>query len=305
MPRLDYLQLDVFTTRRFEGNQLAVFPDGRGLDADTMQTIAREMNFSETTFVLPPERAGADARIRIFTPRIELPMAGHPTIGTTFALAHLGVIAPPRDHVVLELGVGPTRVELTWADEELSFAWMDQQQPEFRVPVVSAEAMTRAAGVDHQAFARTGLPVEEISCGVAFLFLPLDSRVAVDAAEPDMTAFRALKSAFPSPQIGLMLFTTAPTEPGITVYSRMFGPGLGVAEDPATGSASGPLGSYLVKHGLVTGAQAAREIVNWQGVKMLRPSRIYIAITGSPTGAISRVQVGGQAVLVAEGQLTV
>ncbi len=310
MPVLDYLHLDVFTDQRFQGNQLAVFPDGRGLDARTMQTIAREMNFSETTFVLPAEREDTDVRMRIFTPGIELPMAGHPTIGSTFALAHLGVIRTGLDRFVFGLGVGPTKVELAWKDPSttlgagrvLDFAWMDQRPPEFRSPVVAADDVLGAVGVDGSAFAKTGLPIEEVSCGVPYFLLPLASRVAVDAAEPDMAALRRLRSAFPVDHVGVFLFTTEPTDPGVTVYSRMFAPGLGVPEDPATGSASGPLGCYLVKHALV-GAEAARAILSWQGVAMGRPSRIHIAISGGP-GTITRVQVGGQAVLVAEGRLT-
>src|SRR3712207_1822338 len=132
MPTLDYLHLDVFTNRRFTGNQLAVFRDGRSLDTATMQAIAREMNFSESTFILPAERPDTDVRMRIFTPGVELPMAGHPTIGSTFALAHTGVIAPARDCFVFGLGVGPTRVELAWSGDRLSFAWIDQPSPEVR-----------------------------------------------------------------------------------------------------------------------------------------------------------------------------
>jgi trans-2,3-dihydro-3-hydroxyanthranilate isomerase len=147
MARFDYLHLDVFTANRFEGNQLAVFPDGRGLDSQTMQTIAREINFSETTFVLPSEQSGTDVRMRIFTPGAELPMAGHPTIGSTFALAHLGVIARGRNDFVFGLGVGPTRVEMTWQDGALDFAWMDQRPPEFKQPLVSVDEVTKAVGV--------------------------------------------------------------------------------------------------------------------------------------------------------------
>ena len=303
MPRLSYLQLDVFTNRRFEGNQLAVFTEGRGLDAATMQTIAREMNFSESTFILPPERPDTDIRMRIFTPGIELPMAGHPTIGSTFALAHTGIIAPPRNRFVFGLGVGPTPVELQWTDGALSFAWMDQRPPQVKAPAVSTDDILRAVGIDADAHRSTGLPPEEISCGVPFIMLPLATRAAVDAAAPDMTGLSKLRSAFASNHIGVLMFSTEAAGDGITAYSRMFGPGLGVPEDPATGSAAGPLGCYLVTHGIV-GENTAREMVNWQGVKMGRPSRLHIAITRDASGTITRVQVGGQAVLVAEGTLT-
>lgn len=304
MHSLDYLQLDVFTSRRFEGNQLAVFLDGRGLDTSGMQTIAREMNFSESTFILPSERADTDVRMRIFTPGVELPMAGHPTIGSTFALAHTGRIAAARDQFVFGLGVGPTRVELEWNGPSLSFARMDQPLPEFREPAVTAADVANAVGVDPAAWSRTGLPMEEISCGVPYICLPLDTRAAVDAAAADLSRLRSLTSAFAIDHVGIYLFTLEPTEPGVTAYSRMFAAGLGIAEDPATGSACGPLGSYLVRHGLVRG-QAASEMVSWQGVAMGRPSRIHIAIGVDAGNAITRVQVGGQAVLVAEGRLMV
>jgi trans-2,3-dihydro-3-hydroxyanthranilate isomerase len=304
MRELKYLHLDVFTNRRFEGNQLAVFLDGRGLDAVAMQTIAREIGFSESTFILPAERSDTDVRMRIFTPGVELPMAGHPTIGSTFALAAERVIAAGREHFVFGLGVGPTRVELAWKDGELSFAWMDQPLPEFREPAVPATEITRAIGVDHASWTRTGLPIDEISCGVPYLCVPLDTRAAVDAGEADIPALRRLRSAFGRDNVGVFFFTLAPTDPGVTAYSRMFAPGLGIAEDPATGSANGPLGCYLVKHGLVTG-DAARTIVSWQGVAMGRPSRIHVAIAADGNGAITRVQVGGQAVLVARGTLGV
>ena len=303
MSGFNYLHLDVFTARKFEGNQLAVFHDGRGLDPHTMQTIAREINFSETTFVLPAERADTDVRMRIFTPGSELPMAGHPTIGTTFGLAHLGVIAPRQEHFVFGLGVGPTRVELKWDGDRLAAAWMDQLRPEVRPATAASERICRAAGVDHGAFAATGLPIEEISCGVPYILLPLATRAAVDAAEPDISILKTLTSAADGRHIGIYLFTTEHVAADVTAYSRMFAPGLGIAEDPATGSACGPLGCYLVRHGLVAAADA-HTIVSWQGVAMGRPSRIHIAIAQDATGEISRVQVGGGAVLVAEGTLT-
>jgi trans-2,3-dihydro-3-hydroxyanthranilate isomerase len=303
MTRLNFLHLDVFTERRFEGNQLAVFPDGRGLDTSTMQAIAREMNFSESTFILPKERDDTDVRMRIFTPGVELPMAGHPTVGSTFALAHLGTIAAPRESFVFGLGVGPTKVGLIWQDRDLAFAWMDQRPPEVRRPAIAPDEVIRAVGVDANAHRETGLPIEEISCGVPYLLVPLETRAAVDAAAPDMGALFRLRSAFPNDHIGVLVFTTEATEPGVTAYSRMFGPGLGVPEDPATGSAAGPLGCYLAAHNLVSGS-ALQEIVNWQGVAMGRPSRIHIAIGRHADGTISRVQVGGKAVLVAEGELT-
>lgn len=300
----EYLHLDVFTARQFEGNQLAVFLDARGMSERLMQAIAREMNFSESTFLLPAERADTHVRMRIFTPGVELPMAGHPTIGSTFALAQTGVIAKGRDHFVFGLGVGPTRVELQWNGDDLAFAWMDQRLPEVREPRVSLEQLARAVGVDPEAHRRTGLPLQEISCGVPYILLPLATRADVDAADAETAALRTLKSAFGVDHVGVYLFSTERASDDVTAYSRMFAAGLGIAEDPATGSACGPLGCYLVQQGIVSGA-ATREMVSWQGVAMGRPSRIHIVVGRQPDGAISRVQVGGQAVIVASGRLTV
>ena len=296
-----YLHYDVFTERRFEGNQLAVFPDARGLSPEQMQTLTREINFSESTFVLPAEAPGTDLRLRIFTPGAELPMAGHPTIGTTFALAHLGVIPAGTDRWVFGLGIGPTPVELTWQGSALEFAWMDQRQPEYRQPASRADVI-RATGIDPSAIDATGLPVEEVSCGVPFTLVPVQTRAAVDAAEPDLGVMRRLKSAFPRDHVGVFVFTTDGADANVTAYSRMFAPGSGIAEDPATGGASGPLGCYLVRHGLVPSDQM-REMVSLQGVKMGRPSRIHIRITEDANGAITRVQVGGKAVRVGEGTI--
>ena len=303
MATLNYRHLDVFTSRRFEGNQLAVFFDASALDTDSMQTIAREMNFSESTFLLPPERTDTDIRMRIFTPGAELPMAGHPTIGSTFALAESGFLAPGRDHFVFGLGVGPTRVELKWRGADLDFAWMDQQRPDVRGPLETAERVARAIGIDPAAHVRTGLPMQEISCGVPYILLPVATRGDVDSASVDLNALRGMRSAFGGTHSAIYVFSPERQADDVTAYSRMFAAGLGIAEDPATGSACGPLGCYLLQHGVVSGAAAA-SMVSWQGVAMGRPSRIHIAITHEGN-TISRVQVGGQAVIVAKGQLMV
>jgi trans-2,3-dihydro-3-hydroxyanthranilate isomerase len=296
-----YLHYDVFTDTLFEGNQLAVFHDARGLATAEMQAITKEMNFSECTFILPAEAAGTDIRMRIFTPGTELPMAGHPTIGSTFALAELGVIQKGRDSFVFGLGVGPTKVELTWDGDRLSFAWMDQRVPEFRAPVSPRPDIIRSVGLDPSAVDATGLPIEEVSCGNAFLLIPVRTRAAVDAAEADLSAMKRLKSAFPGGHVGALFFTTEAVDPKGTAYSRMFAPSAGVIEDPATGSAAGPLGSYLVKHGLVH-RNEMQDMVNLQGVAMGRPSRLHMRIT-EKDGTITRVQVGGKSVRVGEGEI--
>ena len=296
-----YLHYDVFTDTKFEGNQLAVFHDARGLSGTQMQTITKEMNFSECTFILPVEAAGTDVRMRIFTPGTELPMAGHPVIGSTFALAELGVIAKGRDSFVFGLGVGPTKVELSWEGDRLAFAWMDQKTPEFREPASPRAEIIRSVGLDPAAVDATGLPIEEVSCGNAFLLIPVKTRAAVDAAEADLAAMRRLKSAFPGGHVGALFFTMDTLDPNVTVYSRMFAPSAGVVEDPATGRAAGPLGSYLVKYGLVH-RNEMQDMVNLQGVAMGRPSRLHMRIA-EEEGAITRVQVGGKSVRVGEGQI--
>jgi trans-2,3-dihydro-3-hydroxyanthranilate isomerase len=297
-----YLHVDVFTNTPFEGNQLAVFPEPDGLDTATMQTITREMNFSECTFIFPPVNGG-DVKMRIFTPGEELPMAGHPTIGSTFALAAEGTIAPGRTDFVFELGVGPTPVSLEWKDGALSFAWMTQQLPKFGGTIRDPGALASAIGVD-QSDLLGALPAQVISCGVPFLFVPLGSRKAVDAVSIDRRALARCCADSGIDEQPTFFFTTEgrPEEGAAqTVYSRMLAPSFGVGEDPATGGASGPLGCYLLEHKLVS-AEAARNILSIQGVQMKRPSRIHISID-SQNGAITRVRVGGKSVMVGRGEL--
>jgi trans-2,3-dihydro-3-hydroxyanthranilate isomerase len=305
MPRsYRYLHLDVFTARPFAGNQLAVFLDGTGLEPDVMQSIANEMNFSESTFVLPAERADTDMRVRIFTPGEELPMAGHPTIGTAFALAHAGLVERSRQSVVFGLGVGPTPVELAWADNGLRFAWMTQPNPEFSPPLADPSLAAAALGVPAEAVPGSGLPVQVVSCGVPYLIVPLVSRAIVDAARLSADAYDRLGRDTGLGNIAIYLFTTERSAAdSATVYSRMFAPSIGIGEDPATGSAAGPLGCYLVAHA-VPGVANAATIVNLQGVRMGRPSVIHMAIAGDGR-TITRVRVGGEAVLAGEGTLYV
>ena len=295
-----YLHLDVFTDRALEGNQLAVFPEPQGLTTGRMQTITREMNFSECTFIFPSEAPGTDVRMRIFTPYVEMPMAGHPTIGSTFALVHTGVIPYGARRFVFGLNVGPTPVDLEWKDSVLAFAWMTQLRPTFGPPVEARAAVAAAIGVTESDLV-ADLPVQEITCGTPYVLVALRDRAAVDRAFGDLAAFKRLPPGLA--QMAMFLFAVDKNSSGTSVYSRMFAPDFGVMEDPATGSASGPLGCYLVQHGLVSG-QAAKEIVSHQGVAMGRPSRIHIAIDGRPN-AITDVKVGGEAVLVGRGEIVV
>ena len=277
MPTLRYLHYDVFTSRPFEGNQLAVFVDGRGLSTAEMQRLTNEMNFAESTFLLPAEIAGTDIRMRIFTPSREMPMAGHPTVGTTFALAHDGVIAPGRERWTFGLNVGPTPVALSWKDGALDMAWMDQGPPVFRPLVIPAEAVVDAIGADRTEWKATGWPVEEGTCGAAYFYVPLATRAAVDACEPDGATMRRLKSAFPegtsacSCSARRMEATVPPFTAGCSrrtpAWSRTRPPAAPAVRSGriSSGTASSP-------------SPAGGDIVSAQGVKMGRPSRLHIRV---------------------------
>src|SRR5688572_404468 len=298
---LSYLHYDVFTDKPLVGNQLAVFTDAQGLDTAHMQAIAREMNFSESTFILPSERPGTDIRMRIFTPFNEMPMAGHPTIGSTFALAHTGVIKKDAKRFVFGLNIGPTPVDLEWADEGLSFGWMTQRPPTFGPIVSQREAVAGALGLKPEDLSDS-LPVQEVSCGVPYLVVALRDHTAVDRAVTDSAGFGRLCEAC-GLDLPIFLFSVGGRSPEDDVYGRMFAPDFGIIEDPATGSAAGPVGCYVVHHGAVMN-DPARPIQISQGVTMGRPSRIHVSVEGEPKD-ITGVKVGGTAVLVGRGELLV
>jgi trans-2,3-dihydro-3-hydroxyanthranilate isomerase len=266
-----------------------------------MQRIAAEMNFSESTFIFKPQQHG-DVKMRIFTPAEELPIAGHPTIGSTFALAADRLIAQERRDFVFELGVGPTPVSLDWHEGRLDFAWMTQPLPSFQTEV---EPRRLAASFGLRDSDLLALPAQIISCGVPFLFVPLASRAAVDLVSIDKRAYAAACQESGIRELPIFIFTMdrQGATGDETIYSRMLAPGFGIAEDPATGSASGPLGCYLAHHGVVE-AGHARSLVSLQGAAMKRPSRIHISIDMDGR-AISRVRVGGRAVIVGSGELNV
>jgi trans-2,3-dihydro-3-hydroxyanthranilate isomerase len=269
-----------------------------------MQAIAKEMNFSESTFILPAERPDTDMRVRIFTPGEELPMAGHPTIGTAFALACCGVVSPMQAHVVFGLGVGPTDVELVWEGDDLQFAWMTQLRPEFDAPVAAGGAAASALGLPAAAGVDAGLPVQRVTCGTPYLLIPLASRASVDAAVLDQHAYSTLlANAGLAPNLPAFLFSTEGGADNAGVYCRMFAPGLGITEDPATGSAAGPLGCYLLRHGVVSSQRASRILI-LQGAKMGRPSYMHVSLAAAGTDVTS-VRVGGESVVVGEGTLYV
>jgi trans-2,3-dihydro-3-hydroxyanthranilate isomerase len=307
-----YVHLDVFTDRKLAGNQLLVFVEPAGLDVDTMQAFTRESNLSECTFVFPAEQAGTDRRVRIFTRTAETPFAGHPTIGTAFALAHTGVLKPAMSQTVFGLGVGPTNVDLEWKDGRLAFAWMTQLKPTFGKRIDDAAVVAAAIGVDaaavdvrsvrlqadgHGATVPAG---QEINCGSTFFIVPLATRKAVDAAVLDRAKVDAMFAAAGIQRRGIYVFSTERGQDDATAYSRLLGSG-GI-EDPATGSAAGPAGCFAAQYGFVPNDRIGT-IVFLQGVLVRRPSRIHVKVTRA--GAeISSVKVGGSAVVVGEGTMT-
>lgn len=313
MPRYPFLQVDVFTDRAFGGNPLAVFPDAAGLDAPQMQRIAREMNLSETTFVLPPDDPAADFKVRIFTPESELPFAGHPVVGTHWVLARLGrvVLQEPVTTVRFELGVGVRAAALHVRGGAVTRVVMDHQAPEFHATATPDQVarLARALGLEPDAITATGWPVQVVSTGIRQLFVPVRSLRDVQSMTPkrqDTAALGALFAELDPVQRcndAVMVLTTETTGPDAAVHTRMFAPGLGVSEDPATGSASGGLGAYLVEHGIVPATPPTTTFVSEQGIEMQRPSRITIEVDGAP-GAIEMVRVGGQTVPVIEGTLS-
>ena len=292
----EFVQVDVFTDRVFGGNPLAVVLDGRGLDDGEMQAIAREMNLSETTFVLPPSRSDCAARVRIFTPAREVPFAGHPTVGTTWVLATEGRLGG-AERVTLEEGIGPVAVELQGDPARPDFVWMRHRDAEFGPPVAARAAVAAALGLDESDL-QPGAPICTGSTGSLFLYVPLRDRAGVDRAVLDV---RAMRRAFGDESLpGVFVFAAANTG----AYSRMFAPHTsGVPEDPATGSASGPLGAYLVIHGLVPPGDPAA-LVSEQGTMMGRQSFVHVRVRARD-GAATDIRVGGGVVPVLRGTLRV
>jgi trans-2,3-dihydro-3-hydroxyanthranilate isomerase len=285
-----FVQVDVFTDRLFGGNQLAVFLGPEGLSDAEMQAIAQEMNFAETTFVFNPTHPGAAARVRIFSPARELPFAGHPTVGTAWVLANR---RPLSAEFALEEGIGLVPVRL----EHDGTVWMSHRNAEFGPPLPNRSEFAAALGLtDHDLL--PDAPIMSGSTGVPFLFVPLTSPQAVDRAEANT---RAISSIAPGDRIGVFVFAPDPQRGVAHVYSRMFASDIGVTEDAATGSASGPLGAYVAEHGIVELPDPI-EIVSLQGCRMGRPSTIRIRLD-LRDGHATNIQVGGRVVAVLEGEL--
>jgi trans-2,3-dihydro-3-hydroxyanthranilate isomerase len=273
-----YVVCDVFTDRALAGNQLAVFTDAREMGEELFQPLAREINFSETVFVLPAEDEG-HARIRIFTPASELPFAGHPTLGTAFVLA--GPLS--LDEIKLETRAGIVPVRLEREGPKIVFGRMEQPLPTFE-PYEAEGELLAALGVE-----RSELPVEVYDNGIRHVYVTLASEDAVAALRPELSRLGELPAV-----VGINCIAGS----GTRWKTRMFAPGGGVAEDPATGSAAGPLAFHLARHGR---SEFGQEIEISQGAEIGRPSTLYARVEGTP-GRAERVEVGGSAVVVARGE---
>lgn len=301
---IKFYQADVFASQPFGGNPVAVIPDAQGLSDDQLQQIAREMNLSETVFVFPPTDKAAVARLRIFTPTQEIPFAGHPVLGTFFILAELGIL-PVKEaitRVMQECNIGLFSVELYAEDGQVERVVMTQPKPEFLGPVEETEDLYKVAsalGLSKHVIADTKWPIEVVSTGLPVLIVPVRTLTAVRSIRPDASAITDVCRRFGAN--GIMVFTTVTVEPSSTVHTRMFAPSIGILEDPATGSASGALGAYLVQNGVVDVAPTT-EIISEQGYAIDRPSRIFVQVD-SDDDIIQSVKVGGQCVMVIEGTL--
>jgi trans-2,3-dihydro-3-hydroxyanthranilate isomerase len=278
VPTFRYVVADVFTDQPLTGNQLAVFTDAREIPDEQLQPLAKEMNFSETVFVYPPEQGG-HVKIRIFTPAAEMPFAGHPVLGTAF------VLAGPLQLVTINLEtlIGTIPVELEREGARIVFGRMSQPIPD--VSPFDREAELLAA----LRIERSELPIELYDLGITFVYIALSSEEAVAALEPDYTALARIQG-----YVGTYCFAGS----GTRWKARMFAPADGVPEDPATGSAAGPLACHLARHERIGWGE---EIEISQGEEIGRPSTLYARAFGS-TEAIERVEVGGSAVVVARGE---
>ena len=276
MPDLRYVVCDVFTDTPLTGNQLAVFTDARELDTETMHSLTRELNFSESIFVLPPENDG-HVKIRIFTPDRELPFAGHPVLGAAFVLGQPLQLV----EIGIETGVGTILVQLEREGPKITFGRMSQPIPAWR-PYDRAEELLAVLGVESE------LPVDWYDLGPTHVFVALRTPEEVAALHPN---FQALLEF----DVGVNCF--APLG-GNRYKTRMFAPAHGITEDPATGSAAGPLAVHLLRHSRIASGE---EIEIEQGAEINRPSKLYARAEGTPE-KIDRVEVGGTAVVVARGE---
>lgn len=279
MSRYRYVVCDVFTEIPLTGNQLAVFTDARELPEELLQQLAREMNFSETVFVYPPVAEGAHVKIRIFTPGVEVPFAGHPTLGSAFVLA-----GPLQlDEIRIETGKGVVPVRLERDGPKIVFGRMEQPIPTI-APYNEEAELLAALGVE-----RSELPIELYDNGLPNVYVTLGSEAGVAELRPDLSRLAELPEV-----LGINCIAGS----GKRWKTRMFAPAGGVAEDPATGSAAGPLCLHVARHGRIAFGE---EIEITQGVEINRPSTLYARVDGSAE-QVERIEVGGSAVVVARGE---
>jgi trans-2,3-dihydro-3-hydroxyanthranilate isomerase len=282
--------VDVFAERKYVGNQLAVFRNAGHFSTEQMQTLAREMNYSETTFILSDSLRDGGCDVRIFTVDSELPFAGHPTLGTAFVIRN-ELLAARADEVTLNLGVG--QIPVTFAPDGV--VWMKQKPPVFGETLdsmIAAEIVSLSADdID------TRFPVQEVSTGLAFHIIPLKTRDAIRRAVPNLERFRELRE-----KVGLwkmFLFCPEPYSSDNHLNARMFFGKTIIGEDPATGSANGCLAGYLVKHRYF--GSSTIDVRVEQGYEIKRPSLLYLR--ASERGDTIDVQVGGKVFMVAQGTL--
>ncbi|HLG13892.1 MAG TPA: PhzF family phenazine biosynthesis protein [Blastocatellia bacterium] len=297
MTSVKFVIADVFTRERFGGNQLAVFTNAAGLDSDTMQKIALEMNYSETTFLLPPE-SGGDLRVRIFTPARELPFAGHPLVGSGFVVAAEGMKQAQGGvtSVALETGVGPIQVEI----DSRGHTTMTQPVPSVRGTFADLGRLARALSLEENDLDASH-PVEAVYNGLTVLVAPIRTRAAVERISIDSRALAQISRETGGETV--LAFTRETVDPKNHVHCRVFAPAAGVMEDAATGSANGPLGFYLVRHRLVE-AEPVTRIISEQGYEMNRPSILQVEVhVDQATGNVIGVRVGGGVIITARGEL--
>jgi trans-2,3-dihydro-3-hydroxyanthranilate isomerase len=300
---IPFYTADVFTGEMFGGNQLAVFPAPRGLDARLMQAIARELNLSETVFVFPPEDPGHTRKLRIFTPGTELPFAGHPTLGAAFVLATIGEVAldGASTPIVFEEGVGPISVTIGAEGGRPTYCALTAARlPEFGPPPPPVDEIAAVLSLRPEEIRRDDLTPRAASCGVPFFFVPLRDEGALARARPDLSIWERSFSNWWAPH--LYPFVETAGRKGADIRARMFAPGMGIAEDPATGAAAAALAGYLAAT-LPPGNGTLRWVVD-QGIEMGRPSRMHVECDRDGDRVVA-VRLGGSAVMVAEGSLAV
>lgn len=303
MKSLHYTLLDVFTAKRFGGNQLAVFHGEEHLPAETMQQIARELNLSETVFICPPKDANHEKSLRIFTPKVELPIAGHPTVGAAFVMAdkHLVETKEGQNDWILEEEVGAVPVTVFVDEGKVAKVEMTQPTPEFGEKFTKAGLVADLLSLSSKDL-DSRFPTQTVSSGLPFLFIPICSLDAIRKINFRTDIWERYFSKDLETQ-NIFVFTLETQEKQSTVHSRMFAPAMGIPEDPATGAASGPLGAYLVANGMVPyNSSGIYRIRSEQGFEMKRPSFIDITVTES-AGTSTQVKIGGISVLMGRGEI--